>query len=65
MNCDAGKSLWVNVLSGAILGPAPVKRLVAKESSAEDRYLAKSVAVGSLACVILSEYMSAKQCLRV
>jgi hypothetical protein len=65
MNCDAGKSLCGIILSGAILGQAPVKRLVAKESSADDRYSAKSIAVRSLACVILSDYMSAKQCLRV
>jgi hypothetical protein len=65
MSCDAGKSLYGIVLSGAILGPAPIKRLVAKKSSADDRYLAKSVAVTSLVCVILSEYMSVRQCLRV
>jgi hypothetical protein len=65
MNYSAGKSLCGIILSGAILGPAPIKRLVAKESSADDRYLAKSVAVRSLACVILSEYLSARQCLRV
>jgi hypothetical protein len=65
VNCDAGKGLWGNVLSDAILDPAPIKRLVAKESSADYRYLARSVAVRSLACVILSEYLSARQYLRV
>lgn len=65
MNYSAGKSLCGDILSGASLGPAPIKRLVAKESSADDRYLAISVAVRSLACVILSEHLSARQCLRV
>jgi hypothetical protein len=65
MNRDAGKSLCGNVLSGAILGPDPIKRLVAKGSSAADEYLAKSEAVGSLASVILDEYRSAKLCLTV
>jgi hypothetical protein len=53
MNRNAGKSLCGNVLSGAISGPAPIKRLVAKGSSAADEYLAKSVTVRSQPSVIL------------
>jgi hypothetical protein len=52
---NAGKSPRCSV-SGAILRPAPVKRLVNKEGSADDR---------SLASVILNEYKFAKQCLKI
>jgi hypothetical protein len=45
VKCDAGGSLCGNVLSGVI-----------QESSADERYLAKSVAVRSLVSVILDEY---------
>jgi hypothetical protein len=45
IKCDAGGSLCGNVLSGVI-----------QESSADERYLAKSVAVRSLVSVILDEY---------
>jgi hypothetical protein len=56
MDCETASSLYGNVLSGAILGPAPNKRLVAKKSSANGSRLAKSVASRHLASVILDEY---------
>jgi hypothetical protein len=59
MDCETASSLCGNVLSGAILGPAPNKRLVAKKSSADGSRLAKSVAIRHLASVILDEYRSA------
>jgi hypothetical protein len=64
VNRDAGNSPCCSV-GGAMLRPAPVKRLVNKEGSAESRCLAKEVAVRSLASVILNEYRSAKQCLKI
>jgi hypothetical protein len=38
MSCGAGKSLYSNVLNGATLRSALIKRLLAKESSVDDRY---------------------------
>jgi hypothetical protein len=58
-------SLSGNVLSGATLGAAPNKRLVAKKSFAEGKYLANSVAVRSLACVIIHGHRSAIAQLKV
>lgn len=65
MDCETVDSLCGKVLSGAILGPALNKRLVAKKSSADGSCLAKLVAFKRLASVILDEYRSAKPCLSV